>query len=164
MAALAASSDDAEVVAALAAVRRAGETARGSVGELDVTARPEVLSRRITAAAAQLGVLRAAISAPSLRYQALRPAALPLVPAHVPVHGLVIDPSTGRLELLVDGNKRSSRPVALLDSPETSEPLTVLRSPRAVAGSGVTGGGQRFSDVTEASISLTGRSGDFVEN
>jgi len=84
MAALAASSDDAEVVAALAAVRRAGETARGSVGELDVTARPEVLSRRITAAAAQLGVLRAAISAPSLRYQALRPAALPLVPAHVP--------------------------------------------------------------------------------
>ena len=46
--------DDVEVVSALGAVRRAAETARGSVGELDVTLRPpEALSRRITAAAAR---------------------------------------------------------------------------------------------------------------
>jgi len=77
--------DDVEVVSALGAVRRAAEIARGSVGELDVTLRPpEALSRRITAAAAQLGVLRAAISVPALRYQALRPTALPEVPADVP--------------------------------------------------------------------------------
>jgi hypothetical protein len=29
----------------------------------------------------------------------------PLMPAHIPVHGLVIDPNTGKLELLVDGNE-----------------------------------------------------------
>ena len=76
--------DDVEVVAALTSVRRAAEIARGSMGELDVSARPEALSRRVTAAAAQLGVLRAAIAAPALRYQAVRPTALPDVPAHVP--------------------------------------------------------------------------------
>ena len=29
----------------------------------------------------------------------------PLMPAHIAVHGLVIDPNTGKLELLVDGNE-----------------------------------------------------------
>ncbi|ALC82096.1 MULTISPECIES: beta-class carbonic anhydrase [Bacillus] len=30
----------------------------------------------------------------------------PLMPRDVPVHGLVIDPSTGKLDLVVDGNKK----------------------------------------------------------
>ena len=29
----------------------------------------------------------------------------PLMPKDVPVHGLVIDPKTGKLDLIVDGNK-----------------------------------------------------------
>ena len=28
----------------------------------------------------------------------------PLVPQHVPVHGLIIDPHTGKLDLVVDGS------------------------------------------------------------
>jgi carbonic anhydrase len=28
----------------------------------------------------------------------------PLVPRHVPVHGLIIDPNTGKLDLVVDGS------------------------------------------------------------
>ncbi|MNJ61098.1 hypothetical protein D3C77_568690 [compost metagenome] len=32
----------------------------------------------------------------------------PLLPAHIPVHGMLIDSTTGELELIVDGREQSS--------------------------------------------------------
>ena len=49
----------------------------------------------------------------------------PLVPRAVPVHGLIIDPSTGKLELMIDGNKPTRKMSDAGKSPApASPPLT----------------------------------------
>lgn len=53
----------------------------------------------------------------------------PLLPARVPVHGLVIDPHTGALELVVDGYKE------LQQTAENALPA-VTSVPTAAAGAG----------------------------
>ncbi len=81
-----AANPSADVAASLTAVKRAAETCRSSLGQLDlVTAPAEEVASRLAAAAHQLNALRGAIqSDPALRYQAVRPVALPGNPAHVP--------------------------------------------------------------------------------
>jgi hypothetical protein len=79
-----AAGDDLLIASALASVKRAAETSRTSLGQLDVTAPVDEVVSRMQAAASQLQVLKQAISESSLRYQAVRPVAVPGNPAHVP--------------------------------------------------------------------------------
>ncbi len=76
---------DVLVSTALSNFKRQAETVRASLGQLDVvTAPPGEVMSRFQAAANQMDGLRLALSGSSLRYQAVRPIAVPAVPEHIP--------------------------------------------------------------------------------
>ena len=89
----------------------------------------------------------------------------PLLPRHVPVHGLVIDPASGALRLVIDGNKPAAAEARGGDSGGAG--TAAAGDEDAAAGSVALTSPSfrrtRFSDVTAASITLTGRSGETAE-
>ena len=76
--------DELQVASSIATIKRAAETIRSSLGQLDVTAPSDEVVSRMQASSSQLEALRQAISDSMLRYQAVRPIALPSNAAHVP--------------------------------------------------------------------------------
>ena len=84
----------------------------------------------------------------------------PLVPQHVPVHGLVIDPASGALEVVVDGNEAIEAAEAAAGAGEggtvvDTAAASAASTPRfATARRGMP---RTFSDIPSASFSLSER-------
>jgi len=75
----------------------------------------------------------------------------PLVASRVPVHGLIIDPETGRLDLVVDGNAPSHGTVGTYKPDIGSAGSSARSSPFL----GTTSGGSSHSPVLSGSTGLT---------
>ena len=73
----------------------------------------------------------------------------PLVPRHVPVHGLVIDPTSGALEVVVDGNNAIAAGTVLDSAASAASTPGFSHARRGLP--------RTFSDVTSASFGLSER-------
>lgn len=80
-----AGSGEVHVVSALSSISRSAETVRTSLGQLDLVTTPsdEVVAR-LQASAAQMAALLRETHSTNLRYQAVRPVAVPEIAQHVP--------------------------------------------------------------------------------
>lgn len=73
------------MVAALSSISRSAETVRTSLGQLDLVTTPsDEVTARLQAAASQMAALLRETHSTNLRYQAVRPIAVPEVAQHVP--------------------------------------------------------------------------------